>query len=163
MTASPAPANANQKKYARDLLAERTGNQLAEDIRIVLNTCREKNALTAPLLSAAITTLLDIPKNATQRLEIEAGVYVLPTGQLVRVYLGQKSGHLLAKIAIFQTGEMEYVGRADKVLVAGSRKANADEIGMWGKTTGTCLICSRRLDDPESVDRGIGPVCFAKL
>ncbi len=31
-----------------------------------------------------------------------------------------------------------------------------------GHRTGDCGICNRRLSDPESVARGIGPVCAAK-
>lgn len=33
----------------------------------------------------------------------------------------------------------------------------------YGKHTGTCGVCSRLLSDPESVARGIGPVCARKL
>lgn len=32
-----------------------------------------------------------------------------------------------------------------------------------GKLTGRCAVCSRKLSDPESVDRGIGPVCAEKF
>lgn len=32
----------------------------------------------------------------------------------------------------------------------------------YGHRTGNCGICSRPLSDPESVERGIGPVCAAK-
>lgn len=30
---------------------------------------------------------------------------------------------------------------------------------MYGKRTGTCGICSKKLTDPASVKKGIGPVC----
>lgn len=33
----------------------------------------------------------------------------------------------------------------------------------YGKHTGTCGVCSRLLSDPESVARGIGPVCARRL
>lgn len=33
----------------------------------------------------------------------------------------------------------------------------------YGKHTGTCGVCSRLLSDPESVARGIGPVCASRL
>lgn len=33
----------------------------------------------------------------------------------------------------------------------------------YGKHTGTCGVCSRLLSDPESVARGIGPVCARNL
>ena len=32
-----------------------------------------------------------------------------------------------------------------------------------GRLTGQCSICSRELTDPESIERGIGPECAAKL
>lgn len=34
---------------------------------------------------------------------------------------------------------------------------------LFGTTTGTCGICHRQLTVEESVERGIGPVCYAKL
>lgn len=35
----------------------------------------------------------------------------------------------------------------------------AVELATVGKATGRCCYCSRFLEDPESVDRGYGPVC----
>jgi hypothetical protein len=32
-----------------------------------------------------------------------------------------------------------------------------------GKLTGHCAVCSRLLSDPDSVERGIGPVCATKF
>ena len=34
---------------------------------------------------------------------------------------------------------------------------------MHGKEYGTCAICGRELSDPESVTRGIGPICADKF
>lgn len=152
------PATDKQKDFVRTLLAERAGNPAAEAIRGILNDARVAGKLTAAVVSSAITALLDIPK--TPEAEVEAGVYVLANGNLARVYLGQQSGSMLLKEVI--DGELEYRGKAERFL-AGSRKATIEEVGNWGRTTGTCLVCSRRLDDPESVDRGIGPVCYAKM
>lgn len=33
----------------------------------------------------------------------------------------------------------------------------------YGTITGSCVICNRTLEDPESVRRGIGPVCFSRI
>jgi hypothetical protein len=38
-----------------------------------------------------------------------------------------------------------------------------DSMVTYGRLTGTCSICARQLVDPVSIDRGIGPVCAAKL
>jgi hypothetical protein len=152
------PATDKQKTFVRTLLAERAGNEVVEAQRRLLNVARESGNLTADLVSRAITVLLEIPK--TPAAEVEAGVYVLANGNLARVYLGQQSGGMLLKEVV--DGELEYRGKAERFL-AGSRKATIEEVGNWGRTTGTCLVCTRRLDDPESVDRGIGPVCYARM
>jgi hypothetical protein len=162
-TTTPAPAQGRpatdkQIAFVRTLLAERQGVEAAEAIRRILNEARLVAPMTAALASEAITSLLQIPKaNAA---EVEAGVYVLSNGNLARVYFGQQSGSMLLKEVI--DGDLVYRGKAERFL-AGSRKATIEEVGNWGRATGTCLVCSRRLDDPESVDRGIGPVCYAKM
>lgn len=122
--------------------------------------------------SSLIDLLLAQPKKAaTQetivRSEPEAGVYVIHGDEYVRVYLGQQSGRMLAKrINMEQDGgewtvHYEYLGVATKVLTpqATPERLSIEEVGSLGITTNHCLICGRRLDDPESVDRGIGPVC----
>lgn len=155
------PATDKQKEFVRALLAERAGNEEAETIRHALNIARESGQLNAAFISDAITRLLETPKVAAPGLEFKPGVYVLPDDTLVRVYIGQNSGQLLAKVVV--DGDLEYAGKASKVLAPGSRKATIEEVGEWGRTTGTCLVCGRRLDDPESVDRGIGPVCYGRM
>lgn len=42
----------------------------------------------------------------------------------------------------------------------------ADPIGCmqaYGAITGRCAVCQRKLEDPESVRLGIGPVCIQRL
>jgi Family of unknown function (DUF6011) len=34
---------------------------------------------------------------------------------------------------------------------------------LHGKLSGRCSVCSRDLTDPESIERGIGPVCLTKF
>ena len=35
--------------------------------------------------------------------------------------------------------------------------------GLKVMSSGRCTICGRKLTEPESIDRGIGPECFAKM
>jgi hypothetical protein len=91
----------------------------------------------------------------------DAGIYVLADGTLVRVYFGQNSGQMLCKKVV--GSGLEYLGKADRFVVGAFRKATREEVGAWGKTTGSCLHCGRALDDPTSVDRGIGPICWEKF
>ena len=39
----------------------------------------------------------------------------------------------------------------------------ADTVVAYGRRTGQCAICSRELTDPESINRGIGPICADKF
>jgi hypothetical protein len=108
-----------------------------------------------------ITTLLKLPKNVAS--DPVAGVYEAGD-DLVRVYLGQKTNRMLATKVVFVDGRVdyEYLGLARNKVPAGARRLSLDEVGALGKSWDHCLMCGRRLDVPESVDRGIGPVCAAK-
>lgn len=117
--------------------------------------------------SATIEKMFALPKAVAPAAgPVEAGVYVNTDGKTFRVYLGQQSGRMLAALAVRHedgTAEFDYAGQADRFITATSRKMTLEEAAAWGKATGTCIVCARRLDVPESVDRGIGPVCFAKM
>lgn len=51
--------------------------------------------------------------------------------------------------------------QAEGLESMGSRDSVADR-GIGGKTVGTCLRCHRRLTNPHSVARMLGPVCYGK-
>jgi len=38
-----------------------------------------------------------------------------------------------------------------------------EEAAAYGKLYGVCIVCSRELTNPESIERGIGPVCINKI
>lgn len=64
-----------------------------------------------------------------------------------------------------------YMGRPSTnidvdVLMQAMRDFAADPLATlatFGLKTGTCGICGRRLEDADSVARGIGPVCLKRL
>jgi hypothetical protein len=161
------PATAKQVDFIARLLGERdlTGTRYEGHTTVP--------ALTKQQASEAITALLALPK-AEQVKEranaegqtYEAGVYEQPlTGRLFRVYLGQRSGTLLVKEIIVDEDGVGYLyhGSAQRVFSGMIvRRLSLAEVGAMGKTFDHCLMCGRRLDDPTSVDRGIGPVCAAK-
>lgn len=102
--------------------------------------------------------------------EPDAGMY--RRGEdIVRVYLGQRSGKMLLKRLVYESASglngtpgytYEYEGRAAYKL-GNAVKLTLEEAKAFGRMTGTCCVCARRLDDPESVDAGIGPVCAGKF
>lgn len=97
---------------------------------------------------------------------VEAGMYRLENGDIVRVYFGQQSGVMLAKKLVNDHGDhwdWDYMGKASRFIEAGTPKLSIEEAAKFGKMTGSCAVCARRLDVPESVERGIGPVCFGRM
>lgn len=45
----------------------------------------------------------------------------------------------------------------------GSHTPSRDELIAEGKRTGVCQVCHRKLTNPESIKKGIGPVCEGRI
>lgn len=173
------PASDKQRSFVEKLLAEKDTAGTAYE-----GWTPDWDRATTRSASQVIDYLLTLPKRTTRSLldpsngqgradttiDIEAGVYTIHGDEYVRVYLGQQSGRLLVKrINMEQDGgewtvSYEYLGRADRILTPAATpvRLSLEEVGSLGITTNHCLICGRRLDDPESVDRGVGPVCAGR-
>lgn len=74
---------------------------------------------------------------------------------------GEKYGRQApgAKFANISCRNAELVSRDLRAILADPRAAMAH----YGHITGSCGVCGRTLEDPESVERGIGPVCAEKF
>ena len=138
----------------------RGGEHVVEDLR---QKYREGVA-TSRDASDVITWLLRCPKKPLA--VWSPGIYEdAVTSDLYRVYLGQKSGKMLCKRVVVSPSDKGvtyvYAGAASRVL-RDARRLERGEIAERTLAFGAthCLICGRRLDDPESVDRGVGPVCW---
>lgn len=159
------PATEKQIAFITRLLGERDATGTAYE-----GWTPDWSRATSKAASTVIDFLLSLPKKAVQeQAEAEAGVYETPDLRWFRVYLGQQSGHMLVKEVHAEhdlMGEMEvsyeYLGSAASKLPHDARRMSLEEVGRLGIATNHCMICGRRLDDPESVDLGIGPVCASK-
>lgn len=119
-----------------------------------------------PLDKAARAERRDLDQRHASVKELEVGMYRTTQGQVIRVYLGQKSGKNLVKVYDEANGEYTYVGAVDgkaRHLCADAKPMTLDEAKAFGRMSGFCGCCGRRLDVPESVEAGIGPVCAAKF
>lgn len=121
--------------------------------------------------SPAIDMLFALPRKPVQlQAEIAAGAYRVGE-KIVRVYLGQQSGRMLAAELVDITAEnrddaWNYLGAAGRFVPTDAHRLTVEECeqiaGASGQSFSWCCVCGRRLDDPNSVSRGIGPVCRAK-
>lgn len=107
------------------------------------------------------------PAAPPTNVEPKAGMYRRDNGEIVRVYLGQQSGFMLLKRLVEDEHSehgwaYEYVGRASYKL-GNATPLPLEEAQKFGRMTGTCCVCARRLDVPESVEAGIGPVCAKRF
>lgn len=112
-------------------------------------------------ISDAISHLLQMTKVVKPQVSIEdlTGVWTDGT-RVIRAYNNQQKTRVLAKE--WNNGEFTYLGMAER-FVKGMRKMTLEEAKQFGKTTLTCCVCGIELTDPESQDKGIGPVCESKF
>ena len=135
------------------------------------------DSLSTAEASKLIDTLKGLPKTPpllpAYGEALKVGMYRTNTGEILRVYVGQNSGMNLVKrvVGIPENGyEYEYLGSANRLAQGRSTLGIVEvsplpleEAKFWGKMTKSCIACGKRLDDPESADAGIGPVCAKKF
>jgi hypothetical protein len=105
------------------------------------------------------------PAPAAQAVTVEAGVYVGPTGDLVKVQANRQTGRLYALIAGMPTGEgkidWQYIGaKGLNLITADWHRITADEARTIGLVTHHCMFCGLELTDERegrSVEVGYGP------
>lgn len=73
-----------------------------------------------------------------------------------------KDGNLYALQLDESTGRWEYAKGAIHKLQP-QTKVTIEQASAYGRKTGRCMICGRLLTNPESVERGIGPICAGGL
>lgn len=58
-------------------------------------------------------------------------------------------------------GRWEYAGMASRFVTVAD-KMTKEEAVRFGHDFGICCVCGAQLDDPNSVEAGIGPICGKK-
>lgn len=150
-----------QSDFLGVLVAERDTTSVDRFLEELRQHYREGRATTKEA-SDVISELLQCPKRAGGT--ITEGIYEdVGTSTLYRAYLGQNNGRMLCKRVVFDGKDIsyDYQGLASRFL-QDARRLTREEVAerTLAYGSGTCMVCGRRLDDPESVDRGIGPVCW---
>lgn len=82
---------------------------------------------------------------------------------IFKVVENARSGRRYAKKLEVINGEptWEYAPGAVMRLQANTKMSEA-VAAKFGELYGTCICCMRRLDNEESIARGIGPICLEK-
>lgn len=84
--------------------------------------------------------------------QLEPGFY--PAGPKVYRLTAERSWQLLTSSG-FWAGRARAPYRPERMTV--------EEVAAEGRRMVRCIVCGTRLTNPESIERGIGPVCAGKV
>ena len=124
-------------------------------------------ALTKSAASVEIARLLALPKAAKSAAVAAVaavsgvtskGVFRNAGGVFFQVVLSE-SGYLYAKR--FNGSKFVY-DKGGIATLTESHRLSVEDAAAFGFEFGVCAWCGKALSDPESVARGIGPVCYRK-
>ena len=167
MAITATPASPKQYSYLASLITQRDLTGL--DALGIEQAVRE-GTLDKGSASGLIDLLLHSPRKPKAPMVHEDGGvlgegYYLQEDTVYKVVTAKSTGNLYAK-ALHSTeygrASWDYAPGAMKHLTA-SHRLTLDQAREMGTRLGACVICGKALTDPESVERGIGPVCAARL
>lgn len=163
-------ANAATNDFARSLDQQliRTGNLTENQVAAVTRKLNRPVAATIEVASVAAMQVAFATAigNGLKRPKMRLSGFVLKLAPAT----GRNAG------AIYVTSSDEYLGKIADGTFTPSRACAADTQAQiaamcadplaaavaYGRETGQCACCGRELTDPESVERGIGPICAEK-
>lgn len=98
---------------------------------------------------------------------VEDGMY-RHDGEIYWLKRAKGSGRLYAKrVVITDDGaDLEYAGGVVRRLDPAAKLTSEEALEVashYGRTSGKCMICSRKLVRKESIERGIGPICEERV
>lgn len=93
----------------------------------------------------------------------EDGIYVFE-GETYKIQWNRDETHLYGKRMIVEGNSVFWRYEAGiPMAIAGARKLTLEEAKEFGKLYGSCIVCSRKLTNEESIVAGIGPICAGRL
>jgi hypothetical protein len=124
-------------------------------------------------LTGAPAVQPELPVTERPRVALEdAGVYVLPDGTICKVQANKEktrtyakrwtpiNGERLMETGAHKHGEYVYEPGLVEQVAREGRKMTLEEAKAFIVLYGRCARCGRALKAAESVERGIGPICY---
>lgn len=88
--------------------------------------------------------------------------YRIPAGKKYAQILTQINGERLNELDQIVKFKYEYV-RGMVYNLKPEHKLSLEQAQAFGIKYGICVVCTRKLEDAESVKRGIGPICEERI
>lgn len=114
--------------------------------------------LSRPAASALIDRLLAIPAPSA-----EPGYYVRGEQVFVVVQNRAKTRTYAKELVLTGNRARWHYAPGISTSLADVEPLSVEHAASLGRAHGVCILCGAQLTDPESVERGIGPVCAARL
>lgn len=139
------------------------------------------NGLTARQASALIDVLKKAPFRAAKKtgqkyvgnshadtahktVVVSEGIYLVDD-TVYKVQISKTSGMPYAlKLVINSYGSADFVFERGAIrMIRPENRISLEDAAEFGMRFGVCCQCGRTLTNPESIERGIGPICLGKL
>ena len=164
------PASSKQIGFIERLAAERKMEVQARNLSISDASALIKKLLDTPVPGAPAEGL-DITGIPSGRYAVEGaqGMEFYKVDNLLNekgrwngwMFVKRQSSDFFVK-AGSQRPNQRYQGSHTDALEAIMRDPKAASV-LYGKSLGVCGVCGRTLTDPESIEKGIGPVCESRF
>ena len=172
-------------KFANDLVRKgRVGTLSAEQFRWVGILLRQATSKAPEKVKGGFSKVYDLFQTASQHLKYPKVLLQLPNAKPLQLYRSGERSRIPGVITITdggRYGENVFYGRVMpdgvfnhnrsipeeelvpvRALLARFGKNPEAVASEYGKLTGCCCFCVRRLSDARSIEVGYGPVCAAK-
>lgn len=153
-------ASDKQIAYLASLVSSRDLSTLAEGQQAWL-AAANYDALTKAQASRVIDRLASLPRTGdTTPADLDLGIPYLTTDGLVCFARESSQGRTYG---VAWSDEAQKFVYERGVLGRIARALTLDEAEAFGCRVGVCACCGRTLTNPESVARGIGPICAQRF
>ena len=161
------PATIPQKSLIARLVSERRGAAFTAPMLSMMAAARSDSSFSTQSASWLIEQLFATPKPAAAALSNEKpadlGYYLVDETVYVVVESKTSGKHYAKRMSVIGArGRWEYA-HGMVYHLAGAHRLTVEEARILGRSLGCCMICGATLTDPESVERGIGPICETRV
>jgi hypothetical protein len=163
------PMTEKQTAFLNRLFTEVYGTDNAAEAKLVWVEKFDHFPPSTVEASAQIDALLQMAKIAKPADTIPDGIHVAD-GLVYRVRHAKSTGNQYAERLLREEERPNnddkpwlYVGRAPLHTLSADTLLTLDQARVHGKAYGACVKCGALLEDPVSVEAGIGPVCATKF
>ncbi len=120
-----------------------------------------KQETVEPQFLPIVKKMYDAVQGKVRKFQVRLPGFTLTTGSYNNVYI-YENGHYVGKIT--EKGHLEGNVSEDVKNLLDDANDNLLQLAkIYGHESGCCSICGRTLNDPLSVQMGIGPVCAKRL